>query len=469
MRRSALVLAAPVLFFAACTPPQVAAPPATSAARSAVPTQQRAGGEAAATRQTWLLTSDWHFNPYDDPKLVDALIREPATHWRAILAQSTKPIPPYFQNTNFALLESALAAMRAVEPNPPVVIVGGDSLSHRFRETFFELEPGAPEKTFEAFVDKTFAFLALEMNRTYPQAQFFITVGNNDGYCGNYKSTPRSPFFAHLAAAWEPLVNRNGRAPDFVREFSNAGYYTATLPSRPPMPAIALNSVFWSSFYSNDCGVPGSDPGSRELSWLSTHLRAKNTVLLTHIPIGVDEYASLNADKPVPLYNVRYTQRLLDILAARGISPSAFIIGHIHHATFEIAPTAGGELGALVMPAITPVQGNNPAFMLASIGSAGPTIADTTTYVLPLASATPAWVKLYSFDQAYGLSAFDARNLHRLQTRMANDTAVRRQFFHYYNSASTTATPDPGKWRWYWCGHVHLTPPPYAACVSANR
>ncbi len=441
------------LFAAGCGASSVAAPVAPTAPPAA---------------QTWLFTSDWHFNPYDDPALVKDLVRAPATRWRTILERSHKPISPYFQDTNIALLESALGAMRAVVPNPPVVLIGGDSLAHKFRETFFALQPGAPEAAFDAFVDKTFAFLALEFDRTYPRAQFLITLGNNDGYCGNYKSTPKSPFLAHLAAAWNPLVDRNGMAPGFVREFSTGGYYTASLPSGPAMPAIVLNSVFWSSLYENACGERGSDPGAAELDWLTTHLSAKHPLLLTHIPLGIDEYASLNANHAVPLYKVAYTQRLLALLARKGVGPSAFVIGHIHHATFEVAPTGIGELGAMIIPSITPSQGNNPGFVLAVVNPSSPVIGDATTYVLPLGSQSPAWTKLYSFDQAYGLTAFDAANLLRLQARMAKNASVRKQFFYYYNSASTTATPAPEKWPWYWCGHVHLTPPPYATCLSRH-
>jgi sphingomyelin phosphodiesterase acid-like 3 len=453
MKRIASCIAALVcgIFVAACAASPAAAPPTTH-----------------ATQQPWLLTSDWHFNPFDDPKLVSRLLHAPASKWHGIFAVSPNPPSPYFKDTNFALLESALTAMQSVLPDPPAVLIGGDTLAHHFRDTFFKLEPNAPESAFESFVDRDFAFLALEFGRTYPHAQFLITLGNNDGYCGNYKSTPKSPFLAHMAAAWEPLVDRNGTAPQFVRDFSKAGYYTATLPSQPAIPAIVLNSVFWSALYENTCGVRGSDPGASELAWLAGRLTGKHPLLLTHIPFGIDEYASLNKGEPVPLYDVRYTRRLLAIFAAKGVGPSAFVIGHIHHATFEIAPTGIGKLGAMVIPSITPSQGNNPAFVLAQVNPSGPVIADTTTYVLPLGSPSPAWTKLYSFDGAYGLTAFDAPNLLRLQARMAKSASVRRQFFHYYNSASSTATPEPEKWPWYWCGHVHLTPPPYGACLSQH-
>jgi hypothetical protein len=122
-----------------------------------------------------------------------------------------------------------------------------------------------------------------------------------------------------------------------------------------------LNSVFWSSWYENSCGISGIDPGSTELTWLATNLGtsgAARPLLLTHIPPGIDEYASIKNDKPTPLYKESYTQQLLTILATKG-APRAFIVGHIHHAKFEIANTRGGDLGAFVVPSISPNQGNN--------------------------------------------------------------------------------------------------------------
>ncbi len=186
--------------------------------------------------QQWLLVSNVHFTPYDDPSLIPQLLAAPASRWHAILATSTRPPSPYFSDTNFALFESALTAMQATIPNPPVVIIPGDFMAHKFPEQFAKYAPDAPPGAYDEFVDKTIAFLAAEFNATFPKAQFLITVGNNDGYCGNYMSTPNSPFLAHMAAAWGPLVDRNGNAPNCAAQFSRAGYYTATLPGRAQDP-----------------------------------------------------------------------------------------------------------------------------------------------------------------------------------------------------------------------------------------
>ena len=437
-------------------------PCSTVAASSIVPSMNGGG------QQLWLLVSDVHFNPFDDPSIIKRLIRAPESDWHTIFASRERPPSSYFTDTNFALFESALGAMRRALPNPPVVIIAGDSMGHKFPERFAQYAPNEPQTVYQQFVDKTIAFLASEFNAAYPSAQFLITIGNNDGYCGNYMSTPGSPFLAHMAAAWQPLINRGGAAPNFMRDFSLGGYYTSRLPSQPMMPAIVLNSVFWSAYYKNNCAT-GPDPGLVELAWLASALRstAAPPLLMTHIPPGIDEYLSLNNNAVTPLYKEQYTQQLLSLIGADAIAPRAFILGHIHHATFEIANTFGGQLGMLGVPSISPDQGNNPAFVVAAIGGASPTIADTSTFILPLSSSS-TWRSLYSFDSAYGLSAFDAPNLFKLQSGIANDTSTRATFFTNYNSASTTATPSPAKWRWYWCGHTNLTPAPYAACVNQS-
>jgi sphingomyelin phosphodiesterase acid-like 3 len=439
----------------------------SSSLQSVSPPPPRLGDQPAQ----WLLVSDVHFSPFDDPNLVQHLIQAPASEWHRILASSQRPPSPYFSDTNFALFESALRAMQATLRNPPVVIVAGDSMAHHFPEQFAKFAPSEPQSAYDSFVDKTIAFLALEFKSAFPNSQFLIAIGNNDGYCGNYMSTPNSPFLAHMAKSWEPLVNRTGGAPDFVRDFSKGGYYQASLAlGSTPSPAIVTNSVFWSAIYQNRCGTSGADPGTAELNWLATALSsaAAPAILMTHIPPGIDEFASIGNDAATPLYREKYTQRLLRILSNQSVSVRAFLLGHIHHATFEIVPVGNTQVGTIGIPSISPNQGNNPAFIVGLFQPGSPAIADATTYALPLGTMQ-AWSKLYSFNAAYGLDAYDVPNLLTLQTAIAHDPTVRSTFFNYYNSGSTTATPDPGKWPWYWCGHTNLTPDTYATCVQQTN
>lgn len=418
----------------------------------------------------WLLVSDLHFDPFDDPALTGALAQAPVTGWHAILARSSAAPSGYFADTNFALLESALAAMRVRAPAPAVVVVAGDFLAHEFPKRFAAADPGAAPGAYDAFVDKTLAFLASELDAAFPRAQFLVTVGNNDGYCDDYAATPGSPFLARMASAFAPLVDREGRAPDFVRDFSRAGYYAATLPGAPGAQALVLESVYWSAKYQNACGEAGSDPGAAELDWLAGRVAARAAPgayrwFVTHIPPAVDQYSSLRAGRPVPFLNDVAARRLVALTAAA--RPAAFVFGHVHHASFEIVgPGDGSGVPGLGVPSISAVQGNDPAFIVADVAPESGVVRDFTTYVLPLETPGAAWTFEYDFDGAYGAAAFDAPDLIALQARLGSDPALWARYARYYNSGSTTAAMVPATWPWYWCGALELESAAYAACVS---
>ena len=422
--------------------------------------------EPAVDDRAWLLTSDIHFNPFDDPSLVDALVRAPASQWHAIIARGTSPPSGYFRDTNFALLESALAAM-AADRQPPLVVIAGDFLAHDFEKTFARTAPGYSHDEYGRFVDKTIAFLALEFGAAFPHAQFIVTVGNNDGHCGDYRSTPQSPFLAHMAQAWEPLVDRDGSAPDFTRDFSRGGYYIAKLPGPTPQgEAVVLNSVFWSAKYENACGVATDDPGTAELDWLSAAVStppASYRWFVTHIPPGIDEYSSFRANAPVPFMQERYAQRLVALAGTPNARSRLFVFGHVHHASYYVIGRGdGGGVPGLVVPSISAVQGNNPAYVTADVDGGG-AVTHTSAYVLPFGGA---WQPEPSFDRSTPSAAFDAANLAALQAMLFADPAARTAYESYYNSQSSVAAIVPSTWPWYWCGNVYLTVAAYATCLT---
>ena len=105
--------------------------------------------------------------------------------------------------------------MQRADPDPPVVVVNGDLLAHDIMH-----------------VDSTPTAVAIarRLDRAFPRAQFVLALGNNDSACGDYALAPGAKFLHAVAAAWGPLINRRGAAPDFMRTFVRDGFYTATLP-----------------------------------------------------------------------------------------------------------------------------------------------------------------------------------------------------------------------------------------------
>ncbi len=145
----------------------------------------------------WLVASDLHVEP-------GAGGPEPAD---------------YGTDTNWTLFDSTVDAMRRADPHPQVIVLSGDFLAHHF-----------PDNVPLAL--RTMARIAKTFDAAFPQAQFVIVPGNNDDPCGDYRATPGTRYFASLARIWEPLVNRNGAAPQFQRDFAEYGWYTARVPGR---------------------------------------------------------------------------------------------------------------------------------------------------------------------------------------------------------------------------------------------
>jgi hypothetical protein len=423
-----------------------------------------ADARAAQQPAPWLVLSDVHFDPFAGAKrpLVGRLQRAPVRRWARLLAGTGRSLSPYGEDTNAALLESSLRAMRRAAPSPPVVLIAGDLLAHEFKQTYRRLAPNPTVREYRTFVDKTVGYLATRFDATFPHAQFVVTLGNNDSYCGDYRATPGSPFLARAARAWQPLVDRHGRAPRFVRSFSQRGSYVARLP-RPGLHAVSVDDVFWSAEYENACGSRTSDPGAAQARWLRAALRrlprGDRALLVTHVPPGVDAYATLSgAGAPVPLLTGVGQSALLGALDGGRVP--ALVFGHLHMSTYRI----GRRAPMLGVPSISPEFGNNPAFLLASVGPDGE-IADFTAHAVDLGGRRPRWRREYRFGDLYGLPAFDVASLTRLQTLLAHDARLRRDYRRFYVSGGKYAITD-AQYPAYACGSTALGVAAFAACVA---
>lgn len=440
------------------------------------------GQSPAAPAQHWLLVSDIHFDPFADAALVDRLAAAPAGGWEAIFATAHDPAAGFGSDTNDALLESSLAEMRATTPDPSVVLIDGDFLAHRFRDLFDRTAHVHTDAEYRTFVDKTIAFLALRFADVYPHAMIVPSVGNNDSYCGDYMSTPNSPFLAHMAAAWRPLVERTGSASDFAVDFPIAGHFVATVPGTP-VRLVVPNSVVWSANYTNRCGDAKADPTADELQWFATALhppaRDQRTWVVTHIPPGVDVFSSLNSHAPVLTYSAAPAAQVPAMIDAADTYVSTFIAGHLHTNGFRIISGGGASEGVPVVtvPSISPIFANEPSYFDATVSTSTGTIVDYTAYalggILPpgtlSAPATAAWGAEYTFSSAYDISAgVTAASLETVQEKLAADTATRLKFETYFVSGSPVRGMTESNWRAYWCSDTRFTAGTWAACAPTQ-
>jgi sphingomyelin phosphodiesterase acid-like 3 len=415
----------------------------------------------------WLVVSDIHFDPFADPRIAEKLLVAPGERWRAIFAAAgPQAVSGYGSDTNYALLESTLEAMRNAEEDPPVIVLTGDFLAHHFRAKFDKALPGRDEATYDAFVDNTIRFLAAEFRAAYPHTQFVATIGNNDTYCDDYQMAPNSPFFANFSAAWGIPAAPNG-------------YYTVKLPGKD-LTAIVLNDVFFAAKDTNACVLKNANPAADELAWINSTLASlsgKNAWLVMHVPPGVDTFSSLAASAgsaPVMFLAPRWNDALIATLGNTSANIVAAFSAHTHMNGYRLigADPTRPRIGMLLNPSVSPVYANNPTFTMIRVGADG-VVQNAAYYTLQDLSALAkdahrmaAWRREYDFNAAYGKGAIDAAHLEALQHAIFDNQKTRRRFGQYYDGGSGRAPITDDTWRAYWCSNVALTATSYLACAA---
>ncbi|MDE2482940.1 MAG: metallophosphoesterase [bacterium] len=433
----------------------------------------RAPAADAPVAARWLVVSDVHFDPFADRHLTERLAAEPVNRWRDIFQSGVdRRFAGYGSDTNDALLESVLDAMHDADPDPGVVFIDGDFLAHGFREKFDRSLARHDDIAYAAFVDKTISFLSREFQLAFPRARILPVIGNNDNICGDYESTPSSPFLAHVAA--EFAIATGASDPNaFSAQFATGGYYVASLPVAGAQ-ALVLNDVMWSARYRNACGIAGSDPGGDELAWLQKTLPTLHgpVWVFAHIPPGIDVYSTLRArdGAPVSFLAQRYNDALIAALDGSAPRVTIGIFGHTHMSSFAVGGASAPMTPLLEVPSVSPIFGNNPSFTILDVdGNANVTDEDVVTLnnlgaLAKNGRLKAVWRRDYAFDSIYGRGILDAAHLAAAQARIFSDERVRKRFVELYDGDAPGDPMPDGTWRAYWCGGVALEPVAYQAC-----
>ena len=392
-----------------------------------------------ALTQPWLVVSDLHIEPFDNAPT-------PAANGA---------------DTNWALFKSTIAQMRRTEPGPRVVVIPGDFLAHHFGSVIAAANShssvAAAAQTEMTRIERAFA-------TAFPHAQFLIALGNNDDPCGDYSTAPNTAYLSSVARIWAPLVNRNGAAPDFVREFSHAGYYTARLPFKNGR-AVVLDDVYWSLVF-HGCGRASGDIPAQQLAWLSREISgqsAARNVVLMHIPPGIDENSTLLARRfiNVPYLRGAYEAQFERIISS-GLPRIPFIIaGHMHQNEFRLA----GGAPVLVAPAVSPIYYSNPAFLRLEVREDG-TLADYQQFAYD--EDAGRWMQVLDFNRAFGVDAFTAASVQAIHERLASDPSLRQTWSSAMVGGSPHVRADWQTWRAFWCAQT-FSASGYAACAGDQR
>ncbi len=382
---------------------------------------------ARGADRPWLFLSDVHYDTF---------------------ASASKPANVYSADTNPQLLGSFLAEAKRVAPDPPVVVIAGDFIAHDARR---------------ADSAKTMSYLARRFGAAYPHAQFLFTLGNNDSSCGDYAPPLGGDFLTRVARAWEPLVDKNGSARDFLRTFSRDGSYTATLPRRG-LRAVVINDNFFTVRYSGKC-AKASTPGD-ELSALRGALAGapvgSHNWVLFHVPPGIDAFSTSHLTHGlivVPFLRPRSRDEIVRAIADPRSHVALAIAGHTHKFAFRIVGDGPSSVPMLLVPSISPIFANAPSFLVAPVAADG-SLGDVVQYGFD----GHDWSRLGALSEL-GVPRFLPAYLRRLQADLLDGSAHRALFAALYEGGADSEI-SPRTWSVYACAATYFTDTAFERCTG---
>lgn len=444
-----------------------------------------------------VMLSDLHFDPYNDPAKLDALRSTDVSQWAAILDRPNSPTQQQSFTTlqkacnargvdsSWSVVKSSLKQAKTAQPTPVFVTVSGDLLAHNFDCRLRTLAPAANAEDLAAFATRSIQFIALTLRETFPGVPIYMALGNNDSGCADYEETVGSNF---LRAASEVLVTNvlNQRShPPVLPAADNLGDYSASLPHAIKRGRIiVLQDIFASPSYKDCAGQPDSIKASAQIAWLREQLatarhQRKHVWVMAHIPPGVDEYASFHKylSSPAQLCTIPALTMMLgsDQLAATLTEFSDVVqlalFAHTHMDEMKVLNDGNAHIVPVkIVPSISPVNGNFPAFTVGRINPLTATLTDYTVFTASDANAT-AWNESYSYASTYKEPDFSAKSVaeltaHFVADRTGSDDAS-RAYQKWFLSGDTGpyAAGVRALWPTYSCGASQTREAPFRNCM----
>lgn len=420
----------------------------------------------------FLVMSDLHFNPMDDPSLLDRLAAAEPSEWSTILESAhDAALSSYRHDTNWPLLRSTLEAMQRRLPNPVLVMVPGDLLAHDYRDKFASASDHS-DAAFRAFVHKTLEFLAAELRQRFPDAPVLLTLGNNDELCGDYELEPNGPFLADILPIMHELL-KIGTDDAVDQEWLARGDYVVRL-NDAHLRVVLANTVLISRNYRNACGQDG-DPGRDMLAWLEQQLEAAKRAnekvwLLYHIPPGIDVYTSIHAGScgtaPASMWKDTYLDPFVALMRRYAETITASFAGHTHMDEFRLIQDAGA---VVLTPGVSPIFGQNPSFGIYTYTQDTRVLDRTIYYLDPSAyhldpSAQTAWAEEYSFDEAWNVPALALPDLQQVAKTIDASPEARAKWLRYYRVSHLSSPMPDDIARAYTCAIGNISPADYFHC-----
>ena len=465
--------------------------------------RHRAADVAQAGNRTFpaLLVSDIHFDPFHDPAKVQQLVHAPVNQWSSILsgppsANQQQAFTELQQSchargvdTSYNLLRSSLQAMWSRQPGAKFMTVSGDLIAHSFSCRYTTLFPGSTQIEYQAFVLKTLSLVMGELRASFPGMPVYVALGNNDTACGDYRFDTGSDFLVRtgkIIAEGLPTSQQQ----QTIKEFAEGGYYS--LAMRAPMRntrLIVVNDLFLSPKYSTCAGRPDSAATNEELKWMQEQLAdarrlGQRVWVMGHIPPGVDPYSTVAKFKDVcgneaPVMFLS-SDKLADLMIEYGDVIRLGIFAHSHMDEMRLleprgsAPRTPFEQGVAIklVPSISPVDGNNPAFTVARVNQASAVLQDfEVTAASNQTGIATTWSAEYDYAQAYHQTEFSPSIVKKLIEEFENDRGAKtvdsQEYIRNYYVGDRSSELKPF-WPLYVCALANHTAKAFAACACSS-
>lgn len=448
-----------------------------------------------------LFVSDTHFDPFWDPAKAPQLAAAPVSAWPGILASAPsahrqqqfdalqEACKVRGEDTSFPLLQSSLNAMQAHASGALFMTLSGDLIAHGFSCKFKSLFPAASPDAYRAFVEKTIAFVLHQLNTVAP---VYAALGNNDSACGDYRLDANSPFLAAVGADITRIVPAAQR-PQALASFQATGSYSVSLPAPIANTRfVILDDLFMSKKYATCSGQKDPAGEDAELAWLRQQLAGARAAgqkvwIMGHIPPGVDAHATLArlsgacGSKPPSMF--LSSDKLSAAIAGGSDVVTLAIFAHTHMDEIKLltpqseSPAAPNIRNAVVsstravplkmVPSISPIDGNNPAFTVAEIDPSTATLMDYQV-IAAQDPAGSAWAQEYDYAASYGEPSFSAQNVAHLLNGFAGDTAsknkVSQDYIHHFMVGSPIPFLSP-VWSQYVCTMTRTSADAFRSCA----
>ena len=245
-----------------------------------------------------------------------------------------------------------------------------------------------------------------------------------------------------------------------------------------------LQNIFESAHYRGCNGEPDAAPGAEQIAWLRKQLtqaraNGEQVWVMAHIPPGIDVYTTYHRYlfAPGEACNVKQplmflsSSALAETIAEFGDVVRLAIFAHTHMDEIKLLHASdGGAVPVKLVPSISPINGNDPSFIVAQITPQTATLKDYEVYSATSAQGTN-WGREYRYSDVYRLPDFSAKSVDQLTIALVDDKSgedeTSRVYERYFLAGGGTfaALGLQRLWPAYSCSLRELDPAAFRRCM----